>query len=186
MKTEVPADPTDILKTLLDETRLMILGALASGPRNPQALSAGLKLDPRVTTKHLSMLEHFGFIRRRPKGGEYEIDVTALHEMKKSLFFEGSPTPAADEESSILNRFVTEDRLKQLPSKHTHRLVILRWLSEKFEPGTKYPEKAVNEILEDHHPDFASLRRALVDYGYMDRKDGYYWRTEGIPGAQSP
>jgi hypothetical protein len=178
MEVEVSKEATDVLKTLLDETRLKILGNLALEPRGPRALSSELEVSHRETVKHLSMLEHFGFIRKREPGEEYELDVTSLHGMKKRLFYGGEPTPAADEESSILNRFLDGERLKQLPSKHTHRLVIMRWLAEKFEKGKKHPEKTVNETLKGHHPDFASLRRALVDYGFMERKDGNYWRSE--------
>lgn len=183
MEAEVSREATDVLKTLLDETRLKILGNLALEPRGPRALSSELDVPHRETVKHLSMLEHFGFIRKRESGDEYEIDMKSLHGMKKRLFYGGESTPAPDEESSILNRFLDGERLKQLPSKHTHRLVIMRWLAEKFEKEKKHPEKAVNEVLKGHHPDFASLRRALVDYGFMDRKDGYYWRAEETVGS---
>jgi hypothetical protein len=40
----------------------------------------------------------------------------------------------------------------------------------------RYPEREVNEIISRHHPDYASLRRALVDHGLMARDAGTYWR----------
>jgi hypothetical protein len=61
-------------------------------------------------------------------------------------------------------------------------MVILEWLASEFEVGSTYPERAVNEILRRHHPDYATLRRALVDYGLMQREKGIYWRVvEGKP-----
>jgi hypothetical protein len=48
---------------------------------------------------------------------------------------------------------------------------------DKFDYGVQYPEKQVNEIIKRHHPDYALLRREMVDYGYMKREKGVYWRV---------
>jgi hypothetical protein len=55
--------------------------------------------------------------------------------------------------------------------------VILRYLLKVFEPGQRYPEKQVNELLRRFHPDTAALRRYLVDEKMLERKDGVYWRV---------
>ena len=52
-------------------------------------------------------------------------------------------------------------------------------LAQEFEPGERYPEKEVNRRLRAWHPDFAALRRYLVDEGFMERDHGEYWRTGG-------
>jgi hypothetical protein len=36
----------------------------------------------------------------------------------------------------------------------------------------------VNEIIAQHHPDYATLRRLMVDYGFMAREKGIYWRLQ--------
>jgi hypothetical protein len=41
----------------------------------------------------------------------------------------------------------------------------------------------VNEILTQFHPDYASLRRYMVDYGMMQRQGGIYWRINDIPNT---
>ena len=52
---------------------------------------------------------------------------------------------------------------------------MLRYLAETvFERKRKYPEKEVNQLLAVRHPDAASLRRYLVDEGYMTRKNSVY------------
>ena len=85
-------------------------------------------------------------------------------------------TPA---EEKILATFVRDDgRLVRMPARHGKRLVILRWLVERFEPGVSYPERQVNEILAQVDPDYAMLRRYLVDAGLMQREQGIYWRSE--------
>ena len=80
-------------------------------------------------------------------------------------------------EDKVLSTFVTDGRLAQIPAQHKRRLVILDWLASRFEPGVRYPEREVNGIIQRHHPDTASLRRYLVDLGFMQRDHGIYWRT---------
>ncbi|MFA7578092.1 MAG: DUF2087 domain-containing protein, partial [Candidatus Muiribacteriota bacterium] len=39
-------------------------------------------------------------------------------------------------------------------------------------------EKEVNEIIQKFHEDYCLIRREMVEEGFMDRKDGIYWRRE--------
>jgi len=57
-------------------------------------------------------------------------------------------------------------------------MVILRHAVKFFEPGTRYPEKQVNEILVHFHEDTASLRRYMVDLDLLKREKGIYWLSE--------
>ena len=52
-------------------------------------------------------------------------------------------------------------------------------LALEFEPGMRYPEREVNQILRRFHPDYAALRRYLVDEGLLSRGEGEYWRSGG-------
>jgi hypothetical protein len=80
----------------------------------------------------------------------------------------------------VLHNFLTEDgRLRTIPSKHSKLLVVLDHLSQSFEPGRSYPEAEVNEILTRFHPDYAALRRYLVENDFMTREDSVYWRSGG-------
>jgi hypothetical protein len=80
----------------------------------------------------------------------------------------------------VLQHFVTADgRLKTIPTKHTKLLVVLDHLAQAFEPGMTYPEAQVNDILQRFHPDYAALRRYLVENGFMTREDSVYWRSGG-------
>ena len=76
----------------------------------------------------------------------------------------------------VLRNYLEGERLTQIPAKHSKRMIILAWLADKFDTGMKYPEKTVNEMLKRYHLDCASLRRALVDHGFMQREGGIYWR----------
>lgn len=70
-------------------------------------------------------------------------------------------------------------RLHTIPSKRAKLVVVLDFLAQAFEPGLRYPESRVNEILGEFHPDHAALRRYLVEHGFLDRADSLYWRSGG-------
>lgn len=69
-------------------------------------------------------------------------------------------------------------KLKVFSPKEKKKIAALRKISEQFEPGRQYTEKEVNAILEGIYPDYATLRRYLVEYGFMARtRDcSAYWR----------
>jgi hypothetical protein len=79
----------------------------------------------------------------------------------------------------IVRRFVRSGRLTVIPARRSKRRLVLDWLAQEFEPGRVYPEAAVNKVLIRFHPDFAALRRYLVDEGFMERRQGFYWRAGG-------
>jgi hypothetical protein len=67
--------------------------------------------------------------------------------------------------------------LKEFPGKEKRKLAILTHLSRRFEPGVRYTEKQLSEVLKIANDDHATLRRYLIEYGFMDReRDGSaYW-----------
>jgi len=84
----------------------------------------------------------------------------------------------------VLTNFVDSGgRLLGIPAQRKKRLAVLRWLVEDFQPGRRYPEADVNRIISRRHPDFAALRRLLVDEELMQRRHGIYWRTGSMPNV---
>ena len=71
------------------------------------------------------------------------------------------------------------ERLVILPRRRAARLAVLDLLASRFEPGLRYPESAVNDLLACFNSDFCTLRRYLVDEGFMEREHGVYWRSGG-------
>jgi hypothetical protein len=71
-------------------------------------------------------------------------------------------------------------RLLAIPAQRKKRLAVLRWLAEDFQLGRRYPEAEVNRVISRRHPDFATLRRYLVDEELMQRRSGIYWRTGSV------
>lgn len=62
--------------------------------------------------------------------------------------------------------------------KEEKRLLILKTIAQQFEKDRKYSDKELNAVLKEIYSDFATLRRSLIDYGFMERtSDGReYWR----------
>jgi hypothetical protein len=83
----------------------------------------------------------------------------------------------------IRENFVANGRLVSIPVQHKKRLAILRWLVEDFQLGRMYAEDEVNRIIARRHPDFAALRRHLIDEELMQRRSGVYWRTGSVPNV---
>jgi hypothetical protein len=82
----------------------------------------------------------------------------------------------------VLGNFVDAgDRLIRIPAQRKKRLAVLSWLVEEFQPGRRYTEAEVNRIIARRFPDFARLRRYMVDEELMQRRSGTYWRTGSIP-----
>ena len=89
----------------------------------------------------------------------------------------------SDDERVLANFVDGGGRLLGIPAQRKKRLAVLRWLAEEFQPGHRYPEAEVNRILGRRHPDFATLRRLLVDEELMQRLRGIYWRTGSVPNV---
>ena len=67
-----------------------------------------------------------------------------------------------------------------MPAKRTRRLLLLDQVAQAFEPGRRYSEAAVDEVLKSIFDDHCALRRYLVDEAFMSRTAaGVYWRAGG-------
>jgi len=89
---------------------------------------------------------------------------------------------------SRLRPYVRDGRISVMPAKRAARLVLLDQVAQAFEPGRRYPEQAVNEILKAVYDDHAALRRYLIDEGLLTRTPGgTYWRSGGtVPIEAGP
>lgn len=85
-----------------------------------------------------------------------------------------------EENAQILGKYFADGLygpLKSLPKQEKRRVAVLRHLAGDFEEGRKYSEPEVNELLEARYTDYVTLRRFLIEYGFLDRlPDGSeYW-----------
>jgi hypothetical protein len=92
-------------------------------------------------------------------------------------------TSSRDPAEHLRFAFVRDGRLTALPRKRHLLLAACAFLAERFERDRLYDEAEVNEILAADAPDPATLRRLLVDEGYLGRRSGAYWRERQTPPA---
>jgi hypothetical protein len=83
----------------------------------------------------------------------------------------------------LRHAFVRDGRLIALPRRHALLEAACAFLTERFEPDRLYDEREVNAILADDAPDPATLRRLLVDRGFLGRKASVYWRERPMPAG---
>jgi DNA-binding transcriptional ArsR family regulator len=177
-------------KALSNESRLKIIGILANGERTVGELAAMLYLKEPTVSQHLDMLKWVGLVNVRAEGNHrvYSFDSRALNGMTKEVFSRehlASLIPNFEEvgdawERKVFKAFFDGERLIQLPASEKKLLVIIKWLADKFAYGVRYTEKQVNDILTRYYADYATLRRELIDCGYMQREKGIYWRVPAV------
>jgi hypothetical protein len=79
-----------------------------------------------------------------------------------------------------LRAFIRDGRITAMPAKHSRRRLLLDQVAQAFEPGRRYPEPVVDEILKAVFDDHCTLRRYLVDEEFLSRTaSGVYWRAGG-------
>lgn len=183
-------------KALGDETRLKILGILANGERSVEELAVFLQVKAPTVSHHLARLKELNLVRMRSDGNThyYVLNGDALHELNKQMLTpekmaslvddlpeigQGSQQDVFDAwERKVLKDFFEGERLKEIPASRKKRSVVLKWLVQQFEPRVVYKEAQVNEILQRHHEDSASLRREMIGEKLMQREGNNYWRVE--------
>jgi DNA-binding transcriptional ArsR family regulator len=184
-------DPDELLeffKALADPSRLRLVGLLAQAPQTVEELAAALGLSTGTTSHHLRRLAEAGLVEARAEGyyRTYSLRDQALQEKAARLLGpQALPRLAGDAdleawEHKVVQTFCDpEGRILAFPAQQKKQLVLLRHVLAAFEPGVRYAEPDLNEILRGFHEDTARLRRALVEHGFMAREGGggAYWRT---------
>ena len=172
--------PTDYLRIAVDPIRLAVLGTAAMGPLDSRALASRLGVPERRVRREVGKLAEAGLLTE-----SLELDREALRQIAAALPQTAAMDPAiadgpwSEDEAVVLSRFFSGSRLVEIPANRAKRAVVLERLALEFEPGLRYTEREVNSVLQVFHPDYAALRRYLVDDGLLSRADGSYWRTGG-------
>lgn len=93
----------------------------------------------------------------------------------------GDLSYSAEEAAKVYRTWVRDRRLLGFPAKRSRRLPLLDLVAQDFEPGVSYTADEVEIRLARWHPDTSTLRRYLVDEGFLDRfPDGSrWWRCGG-------
>lgn len=191
-------DTLAFFKALGDQTRLKIVSILMDGERNVGDLAASLDLTEPTVSHHLSKLRPTGLVRLRFDGNQrfYSLNTHTLRSKGQSIIdldvfrFDVQVTESDyswldeldldDFARKTLRDCTRDQRLIRIPRKRAKLIVVLEWLVTLFERDRLYTEREINEILQERYADYASLRRDLVDMGYLRRdRSGSKYLFEG-------
>jgi hypothetical protein len=177
-------------KAMANVDRLKIAGLLASEALNAAQVAERLHIQPTQVLRHIEQMENLGLVRPVDCGPlaskeppRFRLQPEALEAMSKRVLAGRRPAARAEDfegeafDRKVLSDFMTPDgKLKSIPSQEKKRMAVLRHLAQAFQPGERYTEKQVNELLKQFNPDTASLRRYLVDSGLLAREQSIYWK----------
>jgi hypothetical protein len=177
----------DVFRALGDPVRLRLIGLIAERPRTGKELAGSVNVGAPTVSHHMDRLVRGGLVSVRRDGQSriYSLDLESLQSLVRlATPPQASLEPGSSEDmerAKVVRDFFDGDRLKQIPAQRKKRVIVLQHLLSRFEPGRKYTEREVSELLKAAHPDFATLRRELVDYGYMTRAGGVYRVARDLP-----
>ncbi|MDV7393447.1 DUF2087 domain-containing protein, partial [Arthrospira platensis SPKY1] len=161
-----------------------ILNLMRLKPRHGEELATILNLNPATISHHLTRLAAVGLLRLQKDQYYHTYSLVEAHLQKSLAEMVQLPQPglpAAVEEDAyrtkVLKTFFRHGRLKQIPAQLKKRLIIFEKLAAEFEPGRRYTEMEVNQILLEFNEDVATLRRGLIEHELMQRDKGMYWRV---------
>jgi hypothetical protein len=176
-----------LFKALADPARLRILGLLAERPHAGHELADRLALTPPTISHHMRRLVAARLVDVVPEAQSriYWLRTDTFRELSGSLPDDQKAQPASEEDDAVLRAFFDRTHLRQIPASRKKRVVVLRRLLERFAPGRAYPDSEVNDLLREAHDDVATLRRELVDYGFMVRDRGIYRIATELPDRGS-
>lgn len=172
-----------LFKALGDPARLRILGLLAEEPLAGHQIAARLGLTPPTISHHMRRLTEAGLVVVSPEAQTriYGLNTDTLRDLAGPTRERPMARAESLETAANARAFFDGERLRQIPASRKKRVVVLRMLLERFEPDREYHEREVNALLAVAHDDYATLRRELVDYGFMTRDKGIYRVATELP-----
>ncbi|MEH0985101.1 DUF2087 domain-containing protein [Micromonospora sp. CPCC 205556] len=161
---------------LADDVRRRVFAAVVLGCADSAAVAERTGLSTRQVVTALRRLAEAGLVTGAD--GDLRVDADRFREAARAP---AAPRAAGEPADRVLRTFLRDGALVALPAQRGRRRVLLTHLVESFEPGLRYPERAVDEMLrgwcEGGTADHVTLRRSLVDEGLLAREQGIYWRT---------
>ena len=170
-----------LFRALSHPARLTLLRLCWTEGLSGEHLARLLGLAPATVSHHLAQLSEAGLVNVHQDGHQrfYSARREGLEMTLASLVRGETDLPAAEDpyRERVLRAFLKGGKLVQIPAQRKKKDVVLAFLATLFEPGRQYPEKEVNALLGEYHPDFFTLRRELVGLGLLARDSGIYWRV---------
>ena len=178
----------------ISEVQKRLLELLSEG-KNDRQIAAEMGITPSTVRNHRFRLREkekqakiflalMHALEQKTKEGIMDTDQGRLEEVHPAaaMVDDRYGITRQEREKALKTYMNTDGSLKQIPAREKKKIIILREIMKRFEPGREYTEKEVNQILKEiYAEDFPSIRRALIEYGFMDRTDDCSaYRAAGI------
>ncbi|GAA1518487.1 DUF2087 domain-containing protein [Kribbella lupini] len=160
---------------LAEPSRLRVYSAVVLGAGSPEQVAERTGLGAGVVAKALQRLGKSELIVA--EGNGLRADEGAFKDAVRTSRPEREPLSADPDRDNVLRAFIRDGKLTHFPTVPAKFQIVLEYLADSFEPNRQYAEREVNEILHRWHADYATLRRQLVDYRYLNRADSIYTRA---------
>ncbi|MEU5964559.1 DUF2087 domain-containing protein [Micromonospora parva] len=161
---------------LADDARRRIFAAIVLGATSATEIAQRVDLPARAVLTGVRRLTDAGLVTGAD--GALAVDEASLRAVVRDSSPPDDAEPAAD---PVLRTFLRAGVLVSLPAQPGRRRVLLTHIAERsFEPGTRYPERAVDDALKPWcatgGSDHVTLRRYLIDEQLLTREHGIYQR----------
>lgn len=185
--TQPRPNTRDIVGALAGPARLRVLAAVLLGAAGQPEVVAATGLAQTEVATAVRRLTRAGLLLQDDPG--WRVDEALLQDAVRAE----TPHPAPEDfgitdrrKLAVLRAFFHDGRLQSMPAAANKRSVVLEHLATMFEPGHRYAEREVDATLRAIHPDYAMLRRYLVEAQLLARDHGVYWRSGGWVDVGDP
>jgi hypothetical protein len=185
MDDDASIEKTRLLAALANVERIRIVALIAERALTAAEIVAETGLGQEIVTAHLTVLGQAGLIATSKDRHERRLMLRTerLDQIAAMCQAQFTADASPDGRNAIpigIRQFFCDGRLVTIPATRSRYLEVLAVLAGDFAPETDYPEAEVNQTLLLRNEDFATLRRDLVDFGFMTRTNGIY-RRPAVP-----
>lgn len=179
LKQPQAAHPAGLLNLLADEKILKVVAALVLGPRSGDELGPVTGLPAASIRRIVNRLTDTGLVAEQ--NGRLVVRLETVRQAARTASRPpDSGVRAKDPKvAAELGKFFRAGRLETIPVSRKKLMLVLDYISSMFDLGHYYTEREVNAVIHRVHDDHATLRRYLVDKGFLSREKGRYWRAGG-------
>ncbi|MBN2008581.1 metalloregulator ArsR/SmtB family transcription factor [candidate division KSB1 bacterium] len=173
-----------ILKALADDSRLSIVNALLDQDQCVEDLAQRLNLAASTVSFHLKKLENAELVTRTKR--QYYVIYSINHEifdLPLSTLLNVAETEQQiqsrrieQSQQKVIDTFFTDGRLQKLPTQQKKRRIVLAYILGKIDDNHRYSEQELTEIIHQYYDDHCSIRREMIDFGWLQREHGVYWK----------
>jgi len=183
------AESINIMKSLGDSSRIMIINSLLEKPQYVEELAARFNLAPSTVSFHLKKMEKAGLLRKR-KDQYYmvfEVNQKLFNTtLKEFVSFPNIEKYVQDERineyrKKVIQTFFKNGKLLKIPAQHKKRWIVLEEIAGKFIENKIYTESEVDSKIKEIFEDYCSIRRYFVEEKIMVRKEGKYQLIQQNP-----